>query len=84
MKTYFVHNKDTGGDYIVIPGKTALRATPKLLADFLYAQDFSGKTSDLPPGLPADFGEVVAVLENDQLQILNSDLWTERKESLEW
>lgn len=84
MKTYFVHDRNTDADYIVIPGRTVLKATPKVLADFLYAADFSRKQTDLPPGRPEDFGEVVAVLENDQLQIRNSDLWAERRESLEW
>lgn len=84
MKTYFVHDANKDADSIIIPGRTVLRATPKVRGDFLYAADFSRKQTELPPGRPEVYGEVVAVLEKDQLQIRNSDLWAERREALEW
>jgi hypothetical protein len=80
MSTYYVHDRQKDTDYIVVPGKTVLRVTPKIMSDFLYAADFSKRKSDLSPGQPEDFGEV---LENNQLRIRNSDLWAERKAALE-
>jgi hypothetical protein len=84
MKTYFVHNKDKDIDYIVIPQKTVLVATSKIFSDFLYSSDLSKKKTELKPGPPEAFGEIVAVLENDHLKILNQELWAERRQSLEW
>ncbi|MFP4671438.1 MAG: hypothetical protein ACOCY5_01985 [Desulfohalobiaceae bacterium] len=84
LKTYFVYNKDKDVDYIVVPEKTVLVATPKTFADFLYAGDFSQHESELQPGQPEDFGEVVAILENDHLRIMNPELWSARRESMEW
>ena len=84
MKTYFVHNRDQDQDYLVVPGKTVLKATPRLLSEFLYAADLSQAETELQPGPPEAFGEVAAVLENDHLQILDQDLWDERRRELEW
>lgn len=84
MKTYFVHNKDKDLDYIVIPNKTVLVATPKLLSGFLYAEDLSQNKTEIKPGRPEDFGEILAVLEDEELQIINPELWHERREALEW
>ncbi len=84
QKSYFVYNKDKDVDYIVIPEKTVLIVNPKIFADFLYAEDLSSYTTDLQPGKPEDFGQVVAVLEDDHLQIINPELWSARRESLEW
>ncbi len=84
MDTYFVHNRDKDQDYIVVPGRTALLATPRLLSEFLYAADLSQVQTDLQPGPPESFGEIVAVLEGDHLKIMNQDLWDDRRQGLEW
>ncbi|MCF8106187.1 MAG: hypothetical protein K9K64_11945 [Desulfohalobiaceae bacterium] len=85
MKTYFVYNKDKDADYIVIPYQAVLAANPKVFADFLYAEDLSLRKTEFPPvSSPEDYGEVVAVLDKHHLQILNSDLWADRKQALEW
>jgi hypothetical protein len=84
MKTYFVHNRDQDQDYLVVPETTVLKVTPRLLSEFLYAADLSGIESELQPGPPESFGEIVAVLEHDHLQILNQDLWDERRRDLDW
>lgn len=84
MRSYFVYNKEQDADYIVIPGKTALNATPKVLSEFLYATDLSTWQTELTPDDPHSFGQIVAVLEDDHLQIIDSDLWAERRRALEW
>ncbi|MFO8031957.1 MAG: hypothetical protein R6U22_05385 [Desulfohalobiaceae bacterium] len=84
QKSYFVYNKDKDVDYIVIPEKTVLVVTPKIFADFLYAEDLSQHETELKPGQPADFGQVAAILENDHLRIIDPELWSSRRASLEW
>ena len=84
MRSYFVHNTEQDTDYIVIPGKTALAATPKVLSEFLYAADLSTWPTEFEPDNPESFGKVVAILDNDHLQVMDSDLWEERRRSLEW
>ncbi len=84
MKMYFVHNRGKDADYVVLPHQTVLLATPKVFNHFLYGADLSQWDSDLEPGPPEAFGEIVAHVQNDQLQILNQDLWDERRQSMEW
>ncbi|MDZ7760375.1 MAG: hypothetical protein U5L00_08990 [Desulfovermiculus sp.] len=84
MRSYFVHNKKQDTDYIVISGKTALTVTPKVLSEFLYAADLSTWPTEFEPDEPHSFGQIVAVLDGDHLQVMDSDLWEERRRSLEW
>ena len=47
MRSYFVHNKEQDADYIVIPGKTALAATPKTIISRSSMQ-ISGRSAGVP------------------------------------
>ncbi|MCF8038853.1 MAG: hypothetical protein K9K79_06010 [Desulfohalobiaceae bacterium] len=85
MKTYFVYDKDKDLDYIIVPHQVVLAADPKVFADFLYAEDLSLRETEFPPvSSPEDYGEIVAVLDRHHLQIIDSDLWAQRKQELEW
>lgn len=84
MQTYFVHNQEQNADYIVIPGKTVLSVTPKIFSEFLYAQDLSTHPSEFTPQDPKSLGTIVAVLEGNHLRIMDSDLWADRRQSMEW
>ena len=84
MKMYFVHNREKDADYVVLPHQTVLSATPKVFNHFLYGADLSQWNSEMPPGPPEAFGEIVAYVENDQLHILHPELWSERRQFMDW